>query len=312
MKLSTEREAGMALNPKRVGQEEPSERRYWAFSADPARYRVRDAVTDLTTDWWTTKNKPIRAGDKTIIWQTRDSAGRRGVVALGEVVANPQPRSDAGNPYWVNPQEAAATAERCQVRYIPITESLWVDGAEKELLNTLSVARARGGTVFHVTPDQWEAVVAAAGLSARRTIESDIEEIRNRQDLTPTQKEALIQARRGQGKFRRGLMEYWGSCAVVGCALPSVLRASHIKPWKKSTDAERLDVANGLLLIANLDALFNDGLITFDDDGQMLVSNGLAQNDRAILQLEGGLSKKPTAKQRSYLRFHRENEFRQT
>jgi hypothetical protein len=75
-------------------------------------------------------------------------------------------------------------------------------------------------------------------------------------------------------------------------------------------DPERLDVANGLLLIANLDALFNDGLITFDDDGEMLISGELAQKDRTILQLKGGLRKKPTARQRSYLKFHRENEFR--
>jgi len=297
----------MALTQKRAAREDSP--RYWAFAADPRRYRIRDAVTDLTTDWWTTKNKPIREGDMTIIWQTTDSDGRRGVVALGEVVASPQPRSDAGNPYWVNLQEATTTADRCQVRYISITEPLWVGGPQGELLTTLSVARARGGTVFNVTPDQWQAVVAAAGLSSRARIESDIEELRNRQDLAPTQKEALIQARRGQGKFRQELMQYWGSCAIVGCAMPSVLRASHIKPWNKSTDVERLDVANGLLLIANLDALFNDGLITFDDDGQMLVSSELTQNDRTILQLEGRLRKKPTAKQRSYLKFHRENEF---
>ena len=107
-------------------------------------------------------------------------------------MAGPQPRSDAGNPYWVSAEEAAVTAERCQVRYIPITEPLWADGAQKELLSTLSIYRARGGTIFHVTPDQWQAVVAAARLSSRGSIEPDIEEIRNRGDLTATQKKRLF------------------------------------------------------------------------------------------------------------------------
>ena len=128
----------MALSQRRLERQDSSPR-YWAIAADPRRYRIRDAVADLTTDWWTTKDKPIRAGDKAIIWQTRDSAGRRGVVALGEIAANPELRSDAGNPHWVSPQDAATTADRCQVRYIPITEPLWVDGPQRELLNTLSV-----------------------------------------------------------------------------------------------------------------------------------------------------------------------------
>jgi predicted restriction endonuclease len=77
-------------------------------------------------------------------------------------------------------------------------------------------------------------------------------------------------------------MNYWGGCAVVGCTASSVLRASHIKPWSKSSDQERLDAANGLLLTANLDALFNDGLITFEADGNMLVSDRLSHKDRTL------------------------------
>ncbi|HET9245398.1 MAG TPA: HNH endonuclease signature motif containing protein, partial [Xanthobacteraceae bacterium] len=61
----------------------------------------------------------------------------------------------------------------------------------------------------------------------------------------------------------------------------AALRASHIKPWRESSDRERLDPANGLLLTANLDALFNDGLIAFDDEGQMLVSAQLTRKDRS-------------------------------
>jgi hypothetical protein len=286
--------------------------RCWAFVADPRRYRILDAVANLTTDWWTTKGKPIQVGDHVIIWQARDAQGRRGVVAIAEILEGPQERSDVGNRYWVNAEDAAVTAERVRVRYIPLSEPLWIGGPQEHLLASLTVSRAHGGTIFHVTADQWQAIASAAGYYTGNIdkVESDVQEVKTRNDLTPTQKEALIQARRGQGQFRQALLEYWGGCAVVGCAVQSVLRASHVKPWSKSSDTERLDPANGLLLIANLDALFNEGLLSFDDDGRMLISDQLAQRDRILLGLTGGLRKNLTAQQQAYLKFHRNNEFR--
>lgn len=65
-------------------------------------------------------------------------------------------------------------------------------------------------------------------------------------------------------------MDYWGgACAVTGIALPELLRASHAKPWAKcDTDQERLNVFNGFLRCAHLDALFDRGLMTFEEDGK--------------------------------------------
>jgi hypothetical protein len=175
-------------------------------------------------------------------------------------------------------------------------------------------AKGKAAVAAYCTQQGIENPVAAAPEQQAKGIDSDIEEIRSRDDLQSTQREALIQARRGQGQFRQGLLNYWGGCAVVGCTVQSVLRSSHIKPWSKSSDTERLDAANGLLLTANLDALFDDGLITFDDDGQMLVSTQLTETDRSILRLKGRLRRKPTARQQTYLKFHREfhreNQFR--
>lgn len=194
---------------------------------------------------------------------------------------------------------------RVGVHYIPLSEFLWIGGPQNDLVNSLSVSRAHGGTVFYVTPDQWQAISTAGG-----SLEFDINEIRRRSDLAPTQREALVQARRGQGRFRQDLLQQWGGCAVLGCTALSVLRASHIKPWNKSSDAERLDSANGLLLSANLDALFDDSLITFDDNGDMIVSDHLSQENRSLLQLHGKLRRMPTSKEKSYLTFHRQNVFR--
>jgi hypothetical protein len=92
-----------------------------------------------------------------------------------------------------------------------------------------------------------------------------------------TEAERLVIVRVGQGVFRAGLLEYWqGRCAVTGLEVPELLRASHIKPWAKcDTDAERLDVFNGLLLAPQFDALFDAGFITVSDGGDVMVASWL-------------------------------------
>lgn len=79
-------------------------------------------------------------------------------------------------------------------------------------------------------------------------------------------------------------MNYWGgACAVTGCTLKEALRASHAKPWKDCTsDAERLNVYNGFLLTANLDALFDKGYISFTDDGLIMLSSAFSFNGADI------------------------------
>ena len=93
----------------------------------------------------------------------------------------------------------------------------------------------------------------------------------------------------GRDIFRTALLDYWGgACPLTGIAHPRLLRASHMKPWAGcATDTERLDVYNGLLLAAHLDAAFDAGLISFTDGGTMLVSPRLSASDRARLDLGG-------------------------
>lgn len=86
-----------------------------------------------------------------------------------------------------------------------------------------------------------------------------------------TSREAVVLARRGQGVYRQQVMHLWQArCAVSGCSVSAVLIASHAKPWASSTDEERLDPYNGLLLAASVDRLFDQGLISFNDDGRLL------------------------------------------
>ena len=97
-------------------------------------------------------------------------------------------------------------------------------------------------------------------------------------EIQKTEAERLVKERVGQDIYRDALMNYWGgACAVTGCTLTEALRASHAKSWKDCTsDAERLNVYNGFLLTANLDALFDKGYISFTDDGLIMVSSAFS------------------------------------
>lgn len=122
-----------------------------------------------------------------------------------------------------------------------------------------------------------------------------------------TEVERLVRQRVGQQTFRNAMLDYWGgSCAVTGIALPEVLRASHAKPWAECTsDAERLDVFNGFLLSANLDALFDRFLISFSSSGELLVSPAISPQERERLGLNKPLQLRWLADEHlGYLQFH--------
>jgi predicted restriction endonuclease len=124
--------------------------------------------------------------------------------------------------------------------------------------------------------------------------------------MPETEKSAFIKRRLRQGEFRRGQIYRWVGCAVSGCTVEAVLEACHIKPWN-DFPSERLDAENGLCLTANLHKLFDAGLITFEDDGRMSVSDQISQEDQAILMLKGRVLRKSlTPQQQSNLVFHRE------
>jgi hypothetical protein len=127
-----------------------------------------------------------------------------------------------------------------------------------------------------------------------------------------TEAERLVVQRVGQNVFRQGLLDFWeGRCAMTGLAVPELLRASHIKPWADcESDAERLDVYNGILLAPHLDAAFDGGFITVADDGTITVSDALRAEARATLGLDHPVRVHGLADgHRAYLPWHRERVF---
>jgi len=127
-------------------------------------------------------------------------------------------------------------------------------------------------------------------------------------NIQETQKKALIDSRIGQGTFRKRLIDIWEGCMVTNLTATAFLRASHIKPWRDSTNRERLDPYNGLLLMLNLDIAFDKGYITFNDDGVIDISDRLAEEDREILNIHEGMEIQYELDERhiAYLQYHRQ------
>ena len=129
------------------------------------------------------------------------------------------------------------------------------------------------------------AVAATVWRLARSLPEEPLRQFRERLSEPPsaTEAERLRKERIGQDVFREALMLFWDSaCAVTGVKNARLLRASHIVPWAEcESDAERLNVHNGLLLAAHLDAAFDSHLISFDRNGKVLFSSRLTLEDRA-------------------------------
>lgn len=130
---------------------------------------------------------------------------------------------------------------------------------------------------------------------------------------TTTEAERLCVQRVGQSIFRNGLIDYWeGRCAITGLAVVELLRASHIKPWADcATDAERLDVFNGLLLSPHLDAAFDRGFISINDDGHVVLAEFPDPSAHTLLGLAEPLQvTRLTDAHRAYLAWHRGHVFR--
>ena len=130
------------------------------------------------------------------------------------------------------------------------------------------------------------------------------------QGLKGYEREAVIKERINQSGFRRNLIKKYGKCCLCGVEAPELLLASHIKPWKDSDEDEKGATSNGLLLCPNHDRLFDRGLISFNDDGTILISEKLSEKDRMLMNVSNELTIQVDPDMRQYLAFHREKCFK--
>lgn len=99
------------------------------------------------------------------------------------------------------------------------------------------------------------------------------------------------------------------SCYLEGVAYPSLV-ASHIKPYINCSEEEQFDVENGLLLSRNMDLLFDQGWISFTNEGEVICSDNLDEELKNILSSKNIEKKYLNSEKRlEYLKYHRENVF---
>jgi len=162
------------------------------------------------------------------------------------------------------------------------------------------------GTEFHVITTK--PITYSVDDSEFNDIESAIE---MRFDITTTEKLQLKKSRIGQGLFKANVRLVESACRVTGVTQISMLRASHIKPWKDADDTEKIDGFNGLLLAPHVDHLFDRGFITFEEQGDMLLSPTLNPEvlDKWKIPRMTNVGKF-TDEQNNYLSYHHENVFK--
>ena len=145
--------------------------------------------------------------------------------------------------------------------------------------------------------------------------EHELAKVATDQHLPETTRQAVVLARRGQGLLKQNVMQRETACRLAGVDRIEHLRASHCKPWCGADNRERLDGENGLLLTPDADHLFDRGFVSFDDNGDVLVSPVAHVPSMVRMELDpkllgnvGGFSDG----QRQYLAFHRDSVFLQT
>lgn len=123
-----------------------------------------------------------------------------------------------------------------------------------------------------------------------------------------TERRGLVTSRVGQGAYRKSILHRWEyKCAVTGFEKLEILIASHILPWAESTNDERLDIHNGILLSPNYDALFDRHLISFEDTGRIILSDGIESQAYKKIGVTGQeIIKNLSLHNYNYLRKHRE------
>lgn len=139
-----------------------------------------------------------------------------------------------------------------------------------------------------------------------------LEELYSSKDIAATVKEAVILSRRGQGLFRARVAQIEARCRLTNVSRLEYLRASHTKPWRDASNEERLDGENGLLLTPDADLLFDRGLISFENSGQVLVSPVADMRTIEALGLAAAVRRNVgpfTSGQCKYLDYHRESVF---
>jgi len=303
---------------EKAGQK--SEANFWIFQGSPKIYDIVGALRDNAVKTWSVKahKSKIKTGDKVILWSTGADSG---CYALGTVSSDVENRTDDPSElkyYYDTPVSGASDRVEIRVDYNfcdnPILKTKLMDVSSFEDFNG-----GNQGTNFTATKEQYDTILSSvsvevSGIRVSKSIYDAVLEERTAIDsiladetFKGGERESIVKTRIGQGKYREMLKSVWDSkCAVTGCDMTEILIASHIKPWSESDEGEKVDPYNGLLLTPNLDKLFDQHRISFDDEGTVIIPDSIPPYTQIQLGLRPGMKiSKLHDRHKPYLEHHR-------
>ena len=128
--------------------------------------------------------------------------------------------------------------------------------------------------------------------------------------LEGEERNAVIKARVNHSVFRKRRLEKYSHCVLCGVSHHSLLNASHIIPWAECSGKDRTNVNNGLLLCSGHDRVFDRGYISFDEDGQIMISEELSDDDCVFTNLNDGMRIEMNDEMKRFMAYHRTKIFK--
>ena len=268
----------------------------------------------------------VEVGD--VIFSFKDTLISAIGIASSKAYSNPKPKEfgskgeNWGDDGWcvnvdyhelikqIRPKDnMAVISQFLPEKYSPLQEN----GNGNQGVYLTSVPAELAKTLLNLIGKEAESIIAnfsAEEIEEKQSLEIE-KEIQQNTSLQSTEKTQLSKSRRGQGIFRTNLERIEKSCRITGLDAKEHLVASHIKPWRDCTNFERLDGYNGLLLSPHVDRLFDKGYITFNANGDLLISQLTNQDVLKKWQIDGVKNVGAfNEKQQIYLLYHREHIFK--
>ena len=237
----------------------------WIVSCNPDSYAIDDAFRELGNIEWQIGNCKIKKGDILYIYVGHtDKAIRYKCVVVSEkrMATTIDDSWYGGNEIGVEPYPCV---EIEPIGYYPGDgikyEDLLKHGLKGSIRGPIKATGELCNYIKSINVRDFSLKETDDLKAESQKLSDDIK------DMTGYDIEAVVKARRNQGLFRSLLMDkYDGKCCLCGLDNRYLLMASHIKPWRDSTEKEKVSVHNGLLLCPNHDKLFDSGFISFEDD----------------------------------------------
>ena len=275
----------------------------WIRTANLRKYNVIEAFNSLTCLDWVKSGFDIEKEDIVYIYVGKPFSRImfKTICTCSQVEEN---KRISDQEFQGNPDEVNVISDRVRLR---LESKLDSDVLSIEILRKKQLIKntIQGAYKAENYPELFSYIRQCFDEQDTQEISAYLRTLCENNDLQETEKDILAKVRIGQEYFKKKILHKYGSrCAMCGLDSKPLLVGSHIKPWAEATNAERLDENNGLLLCVMHDALFDRYLITFDEEGRIVISQSLTDEQRKILQIDPSIKISIRGKTKSYMQNH--------